>query len=87
MVSDARLRTRNGNKRLRRFTARHPDIDVRIAATTDTLNLERSLIDLAIRYCKPDNLQPIVNAQRAVWVALMRVQPQFLSATRSRREW
>jgi LysR family transcriptional regulator, glycine cleavage system transcriptional activator len=35
--------------RLRRFTARHPDIDVRIAATTDTLNLERSLIDLAIR--------------------------------------
>jgi LysR family transcriptional regulator, glycine cleavage system transcriptional activator len=27
---------------------------VRISATTDTLNLERSLIDLAIRYCKPE---------------------------------
>jgi LysR family glycine cleavage system transcriptional activator len=40
--------------RLQRFTARHPDIDVRIAATTDALNLERNLIDLAIRYCKPD---------------------------------
>jgi LysR family transcriptional regulator, glycine cleavage system transcriptional activator len=39
--------------RLSRFTALHPDIDVRISATTDTLNLERSLIDLAIRYCKP----------------------------------
>lgn len=40
--------------RLRRFTRAHPDIDVRISATTETLNLERSLIDLAIRYCKPD---------------------------------
>ena len=40
--------------RLSRFTALHPDIDVRISATTDTLNLERSLIDLAIRYCKPE---------------------------------
>ena len=42
--------------RLRRFTALHPDIDVRISATTDTLNLERSLIDLAIRYCKPETV-------------------------------
>ncbi len=40
--------------RLRRFTALHPDIDVRISATTDTLNLERSLIDLAVRYCRPE---------------------------------
>ena len=40
--------------RLSRFTALHPDIDVRISATTDTLNLERSVIDLAIRYCKPE---------------------------------
>jgi LysR family transcriptional regulator, glycine cleavage system transcriptional activator len=40
--------------RLGRFTALHPDIDVRISATTDTLNLERSLIDLAIRYCTPE---------------------------------
>ena len=28
--------------RLRRFTALHPDIDVRLSATTDTLNLERA---------------------------------------------
>lgn len=42
--------------RLRRFTALHPDIDVRISATTDTLNLERSLIDLAIRYCRPETV-------------------------------
>jgi len=42
--------------RLRRFTALHPDIDVRISATTEALNLERSLIDLAIRYCKPETV-------------------------------
>ncbi len=42
--------------RLRRFTRLHPDIDVRISATTDTLNLERSLIDLAIRYCRPETV-------------------------------
>jgi DNA-binding transcriptional LysR family regulator len=39
--------------RLSRFTTLHPDIDVRISATTDTLNLERSLIDLqSINYQK-----------------------------------
>jgi DNA-binding transcriptional LysR family regulator len=32
----------------------HPDIDVRISATIDMLNLERSSVDLAIRYCKPE---------------------------------
>jgi len=42
--------------RLRRFTSLHPDIDVRISATTDSLNLERSLIDLAVRYCKPESV-------------------------------
>jgi LysR family transcriptional regulator, glycine cleavage system transcriptional activator len=42
--------------RLRRFTSLHPDIDVRISATIDTLNLERSLIDLAVRYCKPESV-------------------------------
>jgi LysR family transcriptional regulator, glycine cleavage system transcriptional activator len=42
--------------RLRRFTALHPDIDVRLAATTDVLNLERSLIDIAIRYCRPETV-------------------------------
>ncbi|MFL5061403.1 MAG: transcriptional regulator GcvA [Xanthobacteraceae bacterium] len=40
--------------RLRRFTSLHPEIDVRISATTEMLNLERSLVDLAIRYCPPD---------------------------------
>jgi LysR family glycine cleavage system transcriptional activator len=40
--------------RLQRFTRLHPDIDVRISATTDMLNLERSLVDVAIRYCKPE---------------------------------
>jgi LysR family transcriptional regulator, glycine cleavage system transcriptional activator len=42
--------------RLRHFTALHPDIDVRISATTETLNLERSLINLAIRHCKPETV-------------------------------
>jgi hypothetical protein len=40
--------------RLRLFTALYPDIDVRLSATTDTLNLERSMIDVAIRYCRPE---------------------------------
>jgi LysR family transcriptional regulator, glycine cleavage system transcriptional activator len=40
--------------RLQRLLARHPQIDVRIAATNDVLNLERSLIDLAIRYSAPE---------------------------------
>jgi LysR family transcriptional regulator, glycine cleavage system transcriptional activator len=40
--------------RLQRFTGLYPDIDVRISATTDPLNLERSLLDLAIRYCLPE---------------------------------
>src|SRR5215211_1875152 len=40
--------------RLRRFTSLHPEIDVRISATTEMLNLERSLVDLAIRYCPPE---------------------------------
>src|ERR1043166_3754335 len=42
--------------RLRRFTSLHPDVDVRISATTDALNLERSLIDVAIRYCRPETV-------------------------------
>ena len=42
--------------RLRRFTGLHPDVDVRISATTEALNIERSLIDLAIRYCRPETV-------------------------------
>jgi LysR family glycine cleavage system transcriptional activator len=40
--------------RLQRFTSLHPDVDVRISATVENLNLERSLIDLAIRFCRPE---------------------------------
>src|ERR1700730_12765357 len=42
--------------RLQRFTGLHPDIDVRISATTAVINLERSLVDLAIRYCRPQDV-------------------------------
>ena len=44
--------------RLQRFTRAHPTIDVRLAATNDNLNLERSLIDVAIRLCRPENAPP-----------------------------
>lgn len=36
--------------RLPRLMQRHPQIDVRIAASHDVINLERGLIDLAVRY-------------------------------------
>jgi LysR family transcriptional regulator, glycine cleavage system transcriptional activator len=37
--------------RLRTFTALHPDVDVRISATYASVNLERNLVDVAVRYC------------------------------------
>ena len=40
--------------RLRGFTALHPDVDVRISATYKTVNLERSLVDVAVRYCQEE---------------------------------
>ena len=40
--------------RLRTFTALYPDVDVRISASYKTVNLERSLVDVAVRYCKLD---------------------------------
>jgi DNA-binding transcriptional LysR family regulator len=40
--------------RLRRFTQLYPDVDVRISATYKTINLERSLVDVAVRYCRSD---------------------------------
>jgi LysR family glycine cleavage system transcriptional activator len=40
--------------RLRRFTQLHPDVDVRISATYKAVNLERSLVDVAVRYCRSD---------------------------------
>jgi DNA-binding transcriptional LysR family regulator len=36
--------------RLARFTAGHPQVDVRISATSDILDLERSEIDVAVRF-------------------------------------
>ncbi len=40
--------------RLRSFTALHPDVDVRISATYKTFNLERSLVDVAVRYVREE---------------------------------
>jgi DNA-binding transcriptional LysR family regulator len=37
--------------RLRGFTAVHPEVDVRISASYKLVNLERSLVDVAVRYC------------------------------------
>jgi len=39
--------------RLASFRARHPDIDVRLAANDTMLSLERERIDCAIRFCEP----------------------------------
>ncbi len=36
--------------RLSRFTANHPQVDVRISATVEMLDLERSRIDVAVRF-------------------------------------
>jgi DNA-binding transcriptional LysR family regulator len=36
--------------RLARFTASHPQVDVRLSATLDLVDLERSQLDLAIRF-------------------------------------
>lgn len=42
--------------RLRSFTALHPDVDVRISATYKTFNLERSLVDVAVRYVREEDI-------------------------------
>jgi LysR family glycine cleavage system transcriptional activator len=45
--------------RLARFTAHHPAVDVRISATLELLDLERSQVDLAVRFCPTrDDLGP-----------------------------
>ena len=44
--------------RLRGFTTRHASVDVRISATYEMLNLERSLVDVAVRYCRDDKAPP-----------------------------
>ena len=68
--------------RLQRFTSLHPDIDVRISATTDTLNLERSLVDLAIRYCRPETVPP--GATRLFGEEVLPVCSRSLLRSRSR---
>src|SRR5262245_14527232 len=40
--------------RLRSFTALHPDVDVRISATYKAMNLERGLVDVAVRYTREE---------------------------------
>jgi DNA-binding transcriptional LysR family regulator len=45
--------------RLAKFTANHPQVDVRISATLDVLDLGRSQIDIAVRFCPiSDGLGP-----------------------------
>lgn len=39
--------------RLSAFTTAHPDVDVRISANVKLVNLERDNVDLAVRYCAP----------------------------------
>lgn len=46
--------------RLKRFTRVHPDIEVRIVANDRALNLDRSLIDVAIRYMPANAVPPDV---------------------------
>ena len=38
--------------RLAKFTANHPGVDVRVSATMEVLDLERSRIDVAVRFCR-----------------------------------
>jgi DNA-binding transcriptional LysR family regulator len=40
--------------RLSRFRKEHPNVDVRVAASTDVIDIEHEGIDLAIRDCRPD---------------------------------
>jgi DNA-binding transcriptional LysR family regulator len=44
--------------RLRGFLVHHPDVDVRISATYKTINLERDLVDVAVRFCKEEGVPP-----------------------------
>ena len=37
--------------RLARFSANHPQVDVRLSATLDLLDIERSHLDMAVRFC------------------------------------
>jgi LysR family transcriptional regulator, glycine cleavage system transcriptional activator len=37
--------------RLAKFTVNHPQVDVRISATLDVLDLARAQLDVAVRFC------------------------------------
>src|SRR5215470_12465411 len=41
--------------RLGRFQAEHPEVDLRVVASNRILDLEREAIDLAVRYCPPED--------------------------------
>jgi DNA-binding transcriptional LysR family regulator len=41
--------------RLGGFTALQPEVDVRISASYKTISLERNLVDVAVRYCAPED--------------------------------
>lgn len=43
--------------RLARFSANHPQVDVRLSATLDALDLERSRIDVAVRFARTSDGQ------------------------------
>jgi LysR family glycine cleavage system transcriptional activator len=44
--------------RLPSFRKQHPEIDVRISADNDIVDIDRARIDVAIRYCAPDRAPP-----------------------------
>lgn len=44
--------------RLQDFQARHPDVDIRISAQDALADLDDPEIDLALRYCHPDDAPP-----------------------------
>lgn len=44
--------------RLATFRVLHPEVDVRLSASNEVLDLDREHFDLAIRYCHPDGTPP-----------------------------
>jgi len=63
--------------RLARFTADHPAVDVRMSATMEILDVERSQVDLAIRFVPIGEGQgPSLfeeSAARPVWSPAVRI--------------
>jgi len=65
--------------RLNAFQQTAPDIDVRVAASNRFVDLEREQIDMAIRYCRPDDAPP--GATRLFDEALVAVAHPSLRVT------